>query len=350
MKSPIVYSANWCSDCTRLKELLQHLQIDFENRDIQMPTTNADELKAQIGKEAVPYLRLGDQWLKGYGYEFNEDRLQRWLKFYSNSQNLAEAQQALEFAQLLATQGGEYAMKKINELKTIDFKAERDVVTEVDHYLDALFSTEIQRQFPHHNLISEELPDRSKGSDWTWIIDPLDGTVNYSRGIPVWGISLGLCYQGRPVMGCIFLPASREMCTAILGQGTRINGQPVKVSAISNPPQAIVANGDFNVGPEEGIPQLNQRVKESLAQQAERYQRAKCYGAAVWEAVMVASGRFEAYAMQISHPWDICAAAIIVEEAGGKATQLNGSILEMNDLSSALFTNAVLHEDFVQHL
>jgi myo-inositol-1(or 4)-monophosphatase len=345
-----VYSANWCSDCTNLKNMLNDLGIPYEERDIQMIPSNATELKNQIGKEAVPYLRVEDHWLKGYGFDFSKEKLISWLSLYSNNDAIVELENISNKALAWIKEAGDYALEKIHTKKNIDFKAQKDFVTEVDHYVDKFFSEKISSTFSNHSIVSEEIEDRHGDSDFKWVIDPIDGTVNYSRGLPIWGVSIGITYKNQIVGSFISLPSNNEIYSAILGKGSYCNGQKISVSTTSSLEHCLISNGDYNVGPEEGIEKLNQNVNSSMASQATSVQRVKCFGSAVWEGAQVACGRLDAYAMEISHPWDVCATSLLVQEAGGIVTHKNGSPFVLDDLCNAVFTNGILHTEVLKVL
>ncbi len=347
----IVYSAAFCSDCTKLKETLDRLGIEYENRDIQMSPDAKKELKDKIGKEAVPHIRLNDSWLKAYGYDFTDSRLIQWLQLHTEVEEADVLLTSwLQSAQRIIIEAGQHAIEQQGKTKEVQYKAEKDFVTEVDTYLDGFFRTALTQYFPDHNIVTEEDEDIQKNSPWTWVVDPIDGTVNYSRGIPIWGISLGLQYKGFPVLGLMALPAQNQILTAIKGLGSTLNGNKISVSEAHTLSESLISNGDFNVGPEDNIDTYNQKVLSNFEKQSHSFQRVKCFGSAIWETAMVAQGSLDAYAMEICHPWDVVAATVIVEEAGGIVTHLDGSDLKIVDLCSLLFSAPNLHKKTVDLL
>ncbi len=253
---------------------------------------------------------------------------------------LATAVQAVQEAGLMA-------LSMQNGLKQIRYKGEKDLVTEADLACDQAIRHILTGAYPGHNLVTEEAADLEHGSPFTWFVDPIDGTVNYSRGFPLWGVSVGLRDGGEMAAGAIYLPALNELYTAVKGGGAFLNGNPIKASAVSELRGAIISHGDFNVGPSEEM-QLELNRKNFLARMrmAAALQRVKCLGSAVVEGAFVAAGRMEAYCMVTMKPWDVAVSGLLVTEAGGKVTRLDGSPFDVQG-PDALFSNGILHEDLL---
>ena len=126
-----------------------------------------------------------------------------------------------------------------------------------------------------------------------------------------------------------------------------MNGNPIHVSAESNPTHAIVSNGDFNVGE---VAKINACNSRNFAREAVAFERVKCLGSAVIEGCFTACGRIDCFVMTMSYPWDIGAIALLVEEAGGKSTRIDGAPLQFVDAEQAIFTNGVLHDSLINTL
>ena len=142
-----------------------------------------------------------------------------------------------------AEEAGGIARSLQHALRDIRFKGEKDVVTEADLACDAAIRKHLSAAYPGHNLVTEEEAALERGSDFTWYVDPIDGTVNYSRGFPLWGVSIGLRRGSAMVAGCIWLPALEEMFTVTLGGGAYLNGKRIQVSAVTDmqPPSSPMA-------------------------------------------------------------------------------------------------------------
>jgi myo-inositol-1(or 4)-monophosphatase len=222
---------------------------------------------------------------------------------------------------------GQMALEKQFHLNKVQNKGPLDLLTEVDLEVDQSLRRFLEQLDPGTDLWLEESGFTDAQSDWCWIADPIDGTVNYSHGLPLWGISVALLFKGEPVLGLSYLPALDEMYSAIVGTGFWSSKQDqLYVSKASNPQDWIMSNGDYNVGPH---PQeLNHQVLEQMKFQAWVGQRVKSLGSAVVESCWVAAGRLDVYVMEYSHPWDIAAGALFVREAGGVVCE----ILETGEL------------------
>lgn len=261
-----------------------------------------------------------------------------------NRQTLADV------ATELAIKAGALALDMQDGLSAVRPKGLKDIVTEADEACERLIVESIMRLFPDHNTITEENASRRTGSDITWYIDPIDGTVNYSRGIPIWGVSIGVAWRGRMEVGTIRLPVLDETYTAVRGRGAFLNGEPIHVSPTSSLADSIMASGDFNVGRNEQRQQATNRLNLAMfGRAAPRIRRIKCFGAAVAESAMVASGRIEAYLMNNYNPWDVAAASLLVSEAGGRATDIDGRPFELDGVT-ALFTNGAIHDALIETL
>ena len=254
----------------------------------------------------------------------------------------------LSVAESLAKQAGDLCLEIQQDLGEVHYKSKKDVVTRADIASEKLIVEGIRKAFPTHSIRTEEA-GVIEGSDprYRWIIDPVDGTVNFSRGIPLWGISIALHFEGKPLVAAINLPKLGELFTAARGLGAFMNGKPIRVSSETESIHAIVSNGDFNVGDAEKINAQNSR---NFAHEAVAFERVKCLGSAVIEGCFTACGRIDCFVMTMSYPWDIAAIALMVEEAGGKSTRIDGAPLQFVDAEQAIFSNGVLHDTLIRTL
>jgi len=249
-----------------------------------------------------------------------------------------------------AEEAGGMARSMQHALKDIRFKGEKDVVTEADMMCDAAIRKSLSAAYPDHNIITEEEEAVAQGSEYTWYVDPIDGTVNYSRGFPLWGVSIGLRRGDAMIAGCIWLPALEEMYTTTLGGGAYLNGKPIRASGVVELQAAIISHGDFNIGDTEAQRRdMNERNLQSRIRAAAALQRVKCMGSAVVEAAFVAAGRMEAYCMMAMKPWDVAVGSLLVTEAGGAVSHLDGTAFSI-DGPDALFSNGILHESVLKVL
>ena len=259
-----------------------------------------------------------------------------------------ENQDYLKVAAALAKEAGALCLEIQQNLGGVKYKSKKDVVTRADIASEKLIVEGLRKAFPEHSIRTEEA-GVIEGVDprYRWIIDPVDGTVNFSRGIPFWGISIALHFEGKPLVAVVNLPRLGELYTAIKGEGAFMNGKPIHVSDESDPVHAIVSNGDFNVG---DVAKINAQNSKNFAREAETFERVKCLGSAVIEGCFTACGRIDCFVMTMSYPWDIAAIALLVEEAGGKSTHIDGTPMQFVDAEQVIFTNGLLHETLVKTL
>ncbi len=262
-----------------------------------------------------------------------------------------EFSKVLERAKAFAEEAGEKALQMQRHLESIRFKNPKDVVTSADIESERIIVSHIQEEFPEDSIRTEEAGHVKEGSRFEWIIDPVDGTVNFSRGIPLWGVSVALVENtesgAEPVVAAIRLPALGKTYTASKNGGAFVNGERIHVSETRELSRAIVSNGDFNVGDWESINAQNLR---NFRAEAENCTRVKCYGSAVVEGTLTAQGSLDAFVMTMSYPWDIAGITLIVREAGGTVSELSGGPVRLVDGEQVLFSNGILHNQILQIL
>ena len=259
---------------------------------------------------------------------------------------MTEIENFVSVAERLARNAGDLCLELQGHLGDVKYKSVKDVVTVADVSSEKLIVEGLREAFPTHSIRTEEA-GVMEGSDprYRWIIDPVDGTVNFSRGIPLWGISIALHFEGKPLVAVVNLPKLGEMYTAVKGGGAFMNGMPIHVSREDNPVHAIVSNGDFNVG---DVSKINAQNSHNFARESETFERVKCLGSAVIEGCFTACGRIDCFVMTMSYPWDIAAISLIVEEAGGKSTHIDGSPIQFVDAEQVVFSNGLLHDILVK--
>jgi myo-inositol-1(or 4)-monophosphatase len=248
-----------------------------------------------------------------------------------------------------ARAAGVVALGRQRTLPPAQFKGAKDLVTEADIECDRLIRARLTAEFPDHDLLTEEEGALDRGSDYRWIADPIDGTINYAHGIPLWGNSVALSHKGRVLCGAIYLPVFDEMYTTVAGGGAFVNGRPIRVSALADASSAVLSHGDYNVGDEKIRDGLNADNRLAHGRMTEAVQRIKCLGSAVVEGVWVACGRMDAYWMTHLKPWDVAVTTLLVAEAGGTVTDLRGNPWTLAR-DEALFSNGLLHGELLAAL
>ncbi|HEY9465723.1 MAG TPA: inositol monophosphatase family protein [Vicinamibacterales bacterium] len=205
----------------------------------------------------------------------------------------------------------------------IDKKGTIDLVTEVDIECERMCRAILAERFPDHDILAEEMsrdPQQPSTSTHRWVYDPLDGTTNYAHGLPIFCSSLALQIDGRTVVGAIYDPTRAELFTAERGTGAFLNGQRLHVSAAAELIDALLVTG-FPYDVHKHTADLVTMFGAFLG----RARAVRRLGSAALDLCYVAAGRFDGYWEQHLWPWDVAAGALIVAEAGGTVTGMDGS-------------------------
>lgn len=187
-----------------------------------------------------------------------------------------------------------------------------DVVTRADKEGEAFLLGEIQRVFPGHAVLGEESGAHAGTGDYLWVVDPLDGTNNFSQGLPVFTVSIGLQYKGQAVVGVVYAPYFDELYTAVRGKGAWLNGRQIHVSQKSKLEESILGTGfpyDKDVNPDNNSANLSAILPHLRG--------IRRMGSAAYDLACVAAGFLDGYWELSLQPWDMCAGGLLVEEAGG---------------------------------
>lgn len=219
-----------------------------------------------------------------------------------------------------------------------------NLVTEVDMQVEATVIEIIKAEFPEHGIISEEIGALEKDSPYQWIIDPIDGTVNFAHGIPICCVSIALCFEGEIILGAVNNPLMNELFVAEKGKGATLNTQPIHVSRKSDFAKACLVTGFPYKWPERKEHPI--KVFERLVLQGLPVRR---LGSAALDLCWVACGRFDGFWEYNLSPWDIAAGYLIVEEAGGKITNFDGAPYDVYD-KETLATNGLIHEAMLEQI
>jgi myo-inositol-1(or 4)-monophosphatase len=223
-----------------------------------------------------------------------------------------------KLAETVAYSAGAILLKGFNKRFTITYKGRINPVTEYDLKSEKHIISSIRKRFPQHDVLAEEDTAKSSRSPYRWIIDPLDGTVNYAHGFPVFCVSIALEYEGDVALGVVFDPVHHELFSAVRGRGARLNGKRIQVSSETKLERSMIATGfayDVGTSARNNIGYFGRMVK--------RAQAIRRPGSAALDACWVACGRFEGYWELLLAPWDAAAAHLILLEAGGKITKMN---------------------------
>jgi myo-inositol-1(or 4)-monophosphatase len=228
-------------------------------------------------------------------------------------------QPTLSDLERLARQAGEILRLGYEQEHQVDYKGAIDPVTEMDHQSEELLLGEIQRLFPGHRIVSEEIglvPGRAGDQ---WYVDPLDGTVNYAHGIPFFSVSIAYAHNGIVTLGVVYDPMRDELFAAGRGQGARLNGRSLQVSKVTELQRSLLVTGfpyDAWSTPHNNL--------EYYGRFAKLTQGVRRMGSAALDLGYVAAGRFDGYWELSLSPWDVAAGGLVALEAGATVTNAEG--------------------------
>lgn len=252
----------------------------------------------------------------------------------------------LQLAIDAALEAGRFLKMNIGKIKQIEHKQgeERNLVTEIDKKAEHLIIEKIQKRYPHHDFLGEESGSHKADSDYKWIIDPLDGTTNFTHGLPIFCTSIALEYKGEILLGAIYDPNSDELFTAEKGKGAYLNNRKIHVSQATRLMESLIVTGfpyDIKVNPYNAVQHFSNILMECQA--------VRRLGSAALDLSYVACGRFDGFWEVTLNPWDMAAGVLFVQEAGGKFTNFKGFPSDIYT-SNVLATNGFIHNQLVEVL
>lgn len=261
----------------------------------------------------------------------------------------------------IAQKAGELILKSSQKKFKISFKGKNDLVTEIDLATEKFIIKEIKKLFPDHGILGEEMAFKAKNGiqikdfnncKYIWIIDPIDGTTNFSHGNPYYAISIGVFktkvaqksknfeyLEGELIAGVVYAPTLKELYYAEKDKGAYLNGKKIHVSKINKLEKALLAT-------DMGHSKKDTNIKY-IAEILEKCQGIRRFGAASLDLCAVARGTIDAYWELNLKPWDMAAGILIIAEAGGKVTDISGNTLDLFG-KQALTSNKKLHPEILK--
>jgi histidinol-phosphatase len=252
--------------------------------------------------------------------------------------NMHDLKTMLEVASEAAMLGGKRTLAYFNAGVTVETKADASPVTIADRESELAIRARIKASYPEHSILGEEGGFETGNPDFKWIIDPLDGTKTFVRGVPLYGVLVGLEIEGEVVVGAMYLPAMNEMIAAAKGLGCHWNGRPARVSKTKTLEQSTILYTSSPSARARGP------AFDSLVNQANVVRGwGDCYGYA-----LVATGRADVMLDARMNPWDCAPILPILEESGGRFTNWHGQRTIYGD--DGFGTNGVLHDTVLEVL
>ena len=242
----------------------------------------------------------------------------------------------------MARQAGQILYSGYEKDHQVDYKGLIDLVTEIDHQSEDFLIGEVQRLFPGHHILAEESGALDGVGEHLWLIDPLDGTVNYAHGVPMFCVSIAYAYQKQVTLAAVYDPMRDELFTAERGKGSWVNGRLLRVSRAQDLQKSLLVTGF----PYETWAMVRNNF-DYFTKLAKLTQGVRRLGSAALDMCYVGAGRFDGYWEMAVKPWDVAAAGLIAEEAGAKVTNVDG---EANYFQSVLGANPTLHEKILVEL
>ncbi|MCL4558823.1 MAG: inositol monophosphatase [Deltaproteobacteria bacterium] len=219
-----------------------------------------------------------------------------------------------------ARTAGTIINKRINTPKRVSYKGIVDLVTDVDTLCEKTIIQVINRRFPSHSILAEELGSVPGKSDYRWIIDPIDGTTNFYHSYPFVSVSIALEHKGIVIVGVVYDPLKKELFYATKGRGAFLNDKRLHVSSVNTIEDALLSTGfpyDIRTSSENNLDNWIKFIRRAQAIRRD--------GSAALDLCYVAAGRFDGFWEMKLKPWDVAAGSLIIGEAGGTVTDFHGN-------------------------
>jgi myo-inositol-1(or 4)-monophosphatase len=248
----------------------------------------------------------------------------------------------LTVAREAALKAGALLRDNISGAREISYKGEINLVTEMDRRSEQTVVEVLRSAFPGHGVLAEEETSIDNGSEFRWIIDPLDGTTNYAHGYPNFSVSIALENAGVVVLGVVFDPMRDELFWAEKGKGAYLNGKAIRVSKVDSLIRSLLATGfpyDRTMSEKNNLNYFRALLMAS--------QEVRRSGSAALDLCSVAAGRLDGYWELKLHAWDVAAGSLIVQEAGGMVSDFSGIRFSIHD-QEIVANNGRIHQQMIE--
>lgn len=253
----------------------------------------------------------------------------------------------IETAIAAAKEAGAYLKENVGKFRHLERKIgqETNLVTEIDKGSEKLIISRIRERYPDHSILGEEGGASAGSSEYRWIIDPLDGTTNFTHGLPLYSVTIGVEYRGEIIAGVVYDPNQDEMFSAEKGSGAFLNGKRISVTKTTTLIEALLVTGfPYNVKENPG------NVVQHFVEFLPLAQGVRRLGSAALDLAYVAAGRFDGYWEIYLHPWDKAGGILLVQEAGGIVTDFVNEGSNLIYQPNTLATNGPMHAPMLEVL
>jgi myo-inositol-1(or 4)-monophosphatase len=245
-----------------------------------------------------------------------------------------------------ALEAGKYLKESVGKVLEVEskFGQETNLVTQIDKNAEEIIINKIRKKYPDHDFLAEESGSHNKQSEVRWIIDPLDGTLNFTHGMPLFSVSIAVEVKGVVVAGVVYEPNLDELFTAEKGNGAFLNKKPIHVSRVDTLIESMMVTGfpyTIKDNPDNAVQHFVNMLMKA--------QGIRRLGSAAVDLCYVACGRFDGFWEVFLSPWDMAAGVLLIQEAGGRFTDLSGKPSSIYN-KQVLMTNGLIHEKVVEIL
>ena len=238
---------------------------------------------------------------------------------------------------------GEILIKESRRRATYTLKGRHDIQLPADVKSETYIIRQIRKHFPDHSILAEESGEHLTDSEYLWVIDPLDATVNFSRGIEEYCVSIALSYRDKLILGVVYQPPFKKLFIAKQGRGVFLNGKRIFVSKEKNPITMLIATDNS------ADPQTRRRNLVTMSRIGLDVRHVRVFGSAALHLARVAAGSLDVYYRTTFHYWDIAAGVLLVKEAGGTVTDFHGKPFTRAS-EGLIATNGLAHTRIVTML
>ncbi len=246
---------------------------------------------------------------------------------------------------MLARQAGDILHGDFGQHLRVDHKGLIDLVSEADRQSEQFLLSHLRDHFPNDRIVSEESGELAGDADHTWYVDPLDGTVNYVHGLPIYSVSIAYAEAGQLMLAAVYDPQRNELFSAAAGKGAWLDGVPIHPAKANDLDHALLVTGfpyDIRSNPDNNL--------DHYAHLALHSQGVRRLGSAALDLSYVACGRFDGFWELRLNPWDVAAGGLIAREAGAVVTNLKGSADFLSPPQSILAANPTIHKLMLNEL